>query len=190
MVTPSETIMTPGASIQVRTTSSMEWAAIAVELFDLLLGQSGLALVGDLVPVLVDPDVDDVGLLAGLDHASVAEELLAKGLGLAVDREAVVVDELGDAGVGLAVEEGGGAALGPHGGAVEPGAAAERGDHLVDELASALVRALAVGGGGWRGAGNIGGLRVEARREQGCEKKYCEGEEVHARSLPGRNFAR
>ena len=80
------------------------------------------------------------------------------------------------------MEEGGGAAFSLDGGAVEPGVAAERGDHLVEEGAAALLGGLA-GGRGRRGAGDVGSLGAgELGREQDCGEGG-EDEALHARFI-------
>ena len=52
----------------------------AVEVFDLVSRECGVSFVGDLVTGVVGPDLDDVDLFAGKDHAFVGHEADALGL--------------------------------------------------------------------------------------------------------------
>ena len=92
--------------------------------------------------------------------------------------EALGLRELDDVGVGFAVEKGGAVAFGLDAGAVEPGVAAERGDHLVDERTAALLRS--AGDGGRRGAGEVRRLGAGELRREESGGEDDEGEALHA----------
>ena len=154
----------------------------AVVVLDLLLGQLGLALEGDLVAVAFGPDLDDVDLLAGHDHAAVGEEADAVGFGQTGRGEAVDLVILDDVGVGLAVEEGGGASVELHGGAMQPGVAAKGCNHLVEQIAAAFFGGGA-GGLGGRAAGNVGGLRAQKLRREERGGEGQEEQRLHARFI-------
>ena len=72
---------TPGALSQVRIDGFDGVVPAAEVVFDLFLGERGVALVGDLVAGVVDPDLDDVDFFAGEDHALVGDEADAVGVG-------------------------------------------------------------------------------------------------------------
>jgi hypothetical protein len=111
---------------------------------------------------VVDPDLDDVDLLAGEDHALVGDEADALGVGAITVGELVDGGEVDDNAVGSALEEAAGVAVDAEVAAVEPGVAAESFEHLVEELVSALLLSL-VGGVGGAGAGDVAGLCRERR---------------------------
>ena len=143
----------------------------AIEVFDLIFGECDVALVGDLVAGVVDPDLDDVDLLAGEDHALVGEEADALGFGTVWVRRAwagELVDggEVDDDAGGCCPEEA--AEMADHAdvAAVEPGVAAEGFKHLVEEFSSALLLGL-IGGVGGAGAGDVSGLGAQEGRGDG-----------------------
>jgi len=148
---------------------------------DLILRELRITSVGDFVTGVVDPDLDDVDFFAGEDDALVGEEADAHGLGAVAAGElmdGVEVDD--DAGWGSAEEAGDVADLAdvvP----VKPNVTTELFEHLIEELAPALV-------GGYAcfllrcGAGDVAGLREEsgsAGEEAECDR---ESELLHSYS--------
>jgi hypothetical protein len=141
--------------------------ATAVVVGDLIDGEGIFALVGDLVTAVSGPDLDYVDFFPGQDDALVGDEADALGLGAIVAGELADGGEVdGDAG-GRAAEEAGDASVLLLVAAVQPGVAAEGFDHLVEELAAALLGGLA-DWLGWSGAGDLAGLPPERMGECGC----------------------
>ena len=132
----------------------------AVVVFDLIFGESDVAFVGDLVAGVCGPDLNDVDLLAGEDHAFVGDEADALGFGAVSAGELMDGGEVDDDAGRGAAEEAGEMAAFLYVAAVEPGVAAEGFEHLVEEFASALLLGFTgrMGGGG---AGDVAGLSRE-----------------------------
>ena len=130
----------------------------AVEVFDLFFRELGLTFKDDLVSVAVLPDLDDVDLFSGQDHAAVGEEADAVRIRGTGRVEAPQLMVIGGVGIGLAMEEGGSSAVRLHAGAFEPGVSAERDDHLIEQDLATLGRG---SGPGWDcGAVQVGGLCI------------------------------
>ncbi len=132
-----------------------------------------VAFVGVLVAGVVGPDLDDVDLFAGEDHALVGEEADALGVGAVWIRKAwagelVGGGEVDDDTVGGALEEAAEVADDAEVAAVEPGVAAEGFEHLVEEFAAALLLGFACGVGGG-GAGDVAGLGRQG--PGGCDEE-------------------
>ena len=169
-------------SFEPDTVDGFDGVILAAEVVvDLILRELRVASVGDFVAGVVDPDLDDVDFFAWEDDALVGEEADAHGLGAVAAGElmdGVEVDD--DAGWGSAEEAGDVADLADVA-PVKPDVATELFQHLVEELAPALV-------GGYAcfllgcGAGDVAGLREEsgsAGEEAECDR---ESELLHSYS--------
>ncbi len=143
--------------------------AAAVEVDDLLFGELALSFVGDLVAFARGPDLDDVDLFAGEDHAFVGEEADAVGFEAVGGGELMRGVEVDDDAGGSAAEEACEVAALLEVFAVEPEVAAEGFEHLVEEFAAALLGGLAgdLSGGC---AGDVGGLRPEGVRGDDADR--------------------